>query len=216
VLGDLVTSGLLYSTGRGQHAAYRSTSVDDQQALYDEQTLETLLHMVWLEIGDRPGSTREQLYERFAGRAERVDRVLSALIADERVQVERGGGAERFHTQRVLVPPGSEAGWETAVFDHFRAVCGAIASKLRDGGPGVDGKALTGGSTLCFEVHAGHPHDAEVKALLERFREQAFELWNRVSQQNQRHPAPEAERTKVIFYFGQNVIEANATEGMVS
>jgi hypothetical protein len=62
----------------------------------------------------------------------------------------------------------------------------------------------------------GHPHDAEVKALLERFREQAFELWNRVSQQNQRHPAPEAERTKVIFYFGQNVIEANATEGMVS
>src|SRR5262245_54338030 len=33
VLGDLVASGLLYGTGRGQHAAYRSTPADDQRAL---------------------------------------------------------------------------------------------------------------------------------------------------------------------------------------
>ena len=216
VLSDLVASNLLYATGRGQHAAYRATSVDDQRTLFEELSLETLVHMVWLEIGDQPGCTRIALHERFEGDPERIDEALASLLADGRVQVQRDGDEERFRTQRVLVPVGSEAGWETAVFDHFRAVCGAIAAKLRDGGSSADGRAFKGGSTLSFEVHPDHPHEAEVKALLERTREQLFELWERVSQHNQKHPVEESERTKVVFYFGQNVIEANAEEGDAS
>jgi hypothetical protein len=212
VLGDLVASGLLYGTGRGQHAAYRATSADAQQALFEEQTLETLVHLLWLEIGDRPGSTRAELRSRFAERGGPVDEALDALVGDGRARVAVEAGEERFHTQRVLIPVGSEAGWETAVFDHFRAVCTAIAGKLREGGPGSDKQHLIGGSTLCFEVHADHPHTAEVKGLLARFRTEAFEVWNRVAQFNQAHPVPEPQRTKVVFYFGQNVIDPSAEE----
>jgi hypothetical protein len=207
VLADLIATGLVYGTGRGQHAAYRPTSAGDQQRLSEEQARDALLHLIWLEIGDRAGVTRAELRDRFAARGAGVDAALDALIADGRVQVERTGAGERLRTQRVLIPAGSESGWETAVFDHFRAVCTAIANKLRSGGPGSDKQHLIGGTTLCFEVYPGHPDEAEVKGLLARFREEAFEVWNRVSQCNAQHPVPDAERTKVVFYFGQNVID---------
>ena len=216
VLGDLVASGLLYGTGRGQHAAYRSTSAADQRALYEEHALETLLHLVWLDIGDHPGCSRAALHERFSDRGASVEQALNALIADGRVQLHSEGGHERLYTQRVMIPVGSEAGWETAVLDHFRTVCTAIASKLRDGVAGAGNQTLIGGTTLCFEVHPKHPHASEVKGLLARFREESFEVWNRVAQYNQDNPVPEARRTKVMFYFGQNVIEANPEEEMGS
>jgi hypothetical protein len=212
VLGDLVASGLVYATGRGQHAAYRPTPADDQRALLDERAIETLVHLVWLEIGDRPGLSRAQLKERFADHGERVDQALAALRTDGRVHAEGSGEAEQFQTQRVLISVGSEAGFETAILDHFRAVCAAIASKLRDGGPGSAKQHLIGGTTLSFEVHPGHPLEAEVKGLLARFREEGFALWNRVSQLNQANPVAEGKRTKVVFYFGQNVIDASGAE----
>jgi hypothetical protein len=216
VLGDLVASGLLYGTGRGQHAGYRATPADDQQVLSDEQELDTLAHLLWLEIADHAGRTRAQLGERFPDRGERLDRALATLIADGRLRAERNAGEDMFRTQQVMIPVGSEAGWETAVFDHFRAVCTAIAAKLREGTSSASERQLIGGTTLCFQVHPRHPHEAEVKGLLGRFREESFEVWNRVAQYNQSHPVPEADRTKVVFYFGQNVIDANGEEGAES
>lgn len=150
--------------------------------------------------------------ESFQGRTEQLDRVLDALSADGRIVRATEGGEERFSTSRVLIPAGSEAGWETAVLDHFRAVCVAIATKLagRDAAPAKRGRV--GGATLAFEVHPAHPHEAEVIALLARVREQVSELWNRVSVHNQEHPVAEHERTRVIFYFGQNVIDPGGEE----
>jgi hypothetical protein len=212
VLNDLVAGGLLYATGRGQHAAYGPTPDHNQRAMLQEQGLDTRLHLLWLEIADHPGVSRDELRKRFGDRVELVDQALATLLADHRVRAEGPAGEERFHTQRLLIPVGSEAGWETAVFDHFRAVCTAIAGKLREGGPGSDKHHLIGGSTLCFDIQSGHPCEDEVKALLGHFREQAFALWNRVSKLNQASPIAEASRIKVVFYFGQNVIRANAEE----
>jgi hypothetical protein len=212
VLNDLVASGLLYATGRGQHAAYGPTPAHNQRAMMQEQGLDTRAHLVWLEIADHPGATRAELRKRFGERTEATDDALASLVADHRVRAEGATGEERFFTQRVLIPVGSEAGWETAVFDHFRAVCTAIAGKLREGGPGSDKHHLIGGSTLCFDLQDGHPCEDEVKALLGGFREQAFALWNRVSKHNEQSPIAEADRIKVVFYFGQNVIRAHADD----
>lgn len=216
VLNDLVSSGLVYSTGRGQHAAYGPTPDQHRQAMLDAQSLDTLLHMLWLEIAARAPATRAELHARFEGQPELVDRALALLLSDGRVQVRSAAGAESFETTSVLIPVGSEAGWEAAVFDHFRSVCVAIAGKLRQRDGAGASPDLIGGTTLSFEIDAQHPDADEVRALLARCREHAFALWNRVEERNRERALSEATRSKVVFYFGQNVIEASSEEEVLS
>jgi hypothetical protein len=212
VLNDLVASGLLYGTGRGKHASYRARPAQEREVLACAERLEALLHLLWLEIADRGAASRADLQARFPAHAADIDKALAALVEDGRVEVIDADGQKRFRTSRVLIPAGTEAGWETAVLDHFRAMCVAIASKLSHRDPAAKGD-LVGGTTLSFDLQPGHPHEAEVKALLGRFRAQAGELWERVSTHNQAHPVPDPVRTKVVFYFGQNVIEPEGEEG---
>jgi hypothetical protein len=103
----------------------------------------------------------------------------------------------------MVVPVGATQGWEAAVFDHFHAMCVAIATKVRVGRARADTTDTTGGATLAFESHAAHPQRDEVLDLLARIRAQVNELWERVEAHNAAHPVPDAERRRVTFYFGQ-------------
>lgn len=64
---------------------------------------------------------------------------------------------------------------------------------------------LIGGATLSFDIYPGHPDEAEVYGLLAHIREEVNQLWNRVSNYNREHPIRDRAKTKVVFYFGQNV-----------
>jgi predicted ArsR family transcriptional regulator len=86
VLNDLVASGLLYSTGRGRSAAYRSTSQSDREHLAAERTLETLTHLVWLSLAVPGGLRREELAQRFPEQAATLDAALAALLEDGRAE----------------------------------------------------------------------------------------------------------------------------------
>jgi hypothetical protein len=206
VLNDLVASGLLYCTGRGRSAAYRSTSQSDREHMAAERTLETLTHLVWLSLAVPGGLTREELMQRFPEQAAQLDAALAALLDDGRAERIAAEPAERFHSKRVMIAVGSEAGWESAVFDHFRAVCTALANKVRLGGAAAAAQTSIGGTTLSFDLTPEHPHAEEVKGLLTRVRADAFEVWKRVSAYNAKHPPPEDRLERVIFYAGQNYI----------
>jgi hypothetical protein len=103
----------------------------------------------------------------------------------------------------MVVPVGATAGWEAAVFDHFQAMCVALATKLRQGRTRAETADTTGGATLAFEIHANHPQREEVLGLLARVRADVNELWNRVEAHNAAHPVGEPEHRRVTFYFGQ-------------
>jgi hypothetical protein len=111
----------------------------------------------------------------------------------------------RLESQRFLVPVGDERGFEVAVFDHYRAVLDAIASKLRLRGEDPQVAQLVGGTTLVFDLPPAHPLRQEVLGLLERVRADAGGLWKRVSEYNRAHAFERDELTTVTFYFGQNV-----------
>jgi hypothetical protein len=64
---------------------------------------------------------------------------------------------------------------------------------------------VIGGATLSFDVHPGHPLEAEVYDLLRSMRAQVNELWGRLSAHNRAHPIADADKVKVTFYLGQNV-----------
>ncbi|HTU57742.1 MAG TPA: hypothetical protein VMF89_04895, partial [Polyangiales bacterium] len=206
VLGDLVASGLLYATGRGKQAAYGATSRSDQEALMREQKRETLLHVVWLELAAPQGMTRRELAQRFPEHDALIDQTLRTLLADGRARVDTAEGVERYRSANVLIPVGSEAGFATAVLDHFRAVCGALSNKLARIGAASSDDALIGGTTLSFELSQGHPFEQEVKGLLGRVRADIFALWHQVSAHNQQEPPDEDALERIVFYVGQNFI----------
>jgi hypothetical protein len=206
VLNDLVASGLLYATGRGRSAAYRSTSQSDREHMAAERTLETLTHLVWLSLAVPGGLTRAELSQRFPEQAATLDAALAALLEDGRAERLVDQAEERFHSKRVMIPVGSEVGWESAVFDHYRAVCTALANKVRLGGASAAAQTLIGGTTLSFDLTPDHPHADEVKNLLTRVRADALEVWKRVAAYNAKHPAREDKLERVIFYAGQNYV----------
>jgi hypothetical protein len=206
VLSDLVASGLLYSTGRGRSAAYVTTSRSDQDKLQIERSLETLTHLLWLSLAEPAGLTRSELSLRYLDPPALIDAALDALLRDGRARRDETGPEARFFTTQVMIQVGSEAGWETAILDHFNAVCTALVNKLRLGGASAAARTLIGGTTLSFDLSPGHPHAEEVKGLLTRVRGEALEVWRRVADYNAQHPPAEEGLERVIFYAGQNYI----------
>jgi hypothetical protein len=206
VLSDLVAGGLLYATGRGRSAVYGATTDKDQEMLLKERALDTLTHLVWLAVAEPPGKTLAQLSERFPEQAAQLPDALASLLRDGRAKLHEKEAEQRYESTQVLIPVGSEAGWESAVFDHYRAVCAALANKMRLGGASLAARELIGGTTSSFDVYPGHPYEAEIKSLLTRVRSEIGEVWQRAAAYNASHPPPEDKVEKVIFYAGQNFI----------
>jgi hypothetical protein len=203
VLTDLVSSGLIYQTGRGLSALYRVTSEADLRTLAGSDDPEALAPVVWSAVFDRPGSSERELAAQLGAGLEIVQRAVQLLMQDGRLRRDAPSADAPLHAEDLVVPVGATHGWEVAVHDHFRAVANAIASKLQLGTVQARGSDTVGGATLSFDVRAGHPYRAQVVALLAETRERANALWNEVEAFNARNPIPEAERERTFFYFGQ-------------
>lgn len=199
VLADLVSQGLVYSTGKGRTAVYGPSSELDRGRIAGHARHESATGMVWVALYRR-ASTREELIASLPFDPALVDEAIATLVAEGRV---RRDGA-KLSAETFLVPVGSEQGWEAAVFDHFSVVANAIAAKVRRGPRSVS-TDVVGGATLTFEVGPGHPFEKEVYGLLAHVRRDVNDLWARVMQHNEKHPVDEDQKTKVAFYFGQNV-----------
>ncbi|MET0411141.1 MAG: hypothetical protein ABW217_07585 [Polyangiaceae bacterium] len=68
-----------------------------------------------------------------------------------------------------------------------------------------------GGATLTFELPRGHALESEVLGLLRKVRRELNELWQRSEAVNASAKADEP-RTRVTFYFGQHVEDAELAE----
>ncbi|MEO8179554.1 MAG: hypothetical protein ABI895_12045 [Deltaproteobacteria bacterium] len=207
ILNDLVSSGLAYSSGRGGSAVFGVTSAVDQERMADEDLRATLPAMAWLVVYREGPLDAEALAERLGLGAPALALILAELEAEGRVQREPGTG--RYRSGTVTIAVGDRAGWEAAVLDHFQGVAKAIAAKVRLG-PHSELKDLIGGATLSFDVHPGHPLEAEVYDLLRTVRTLVNELWNRLAAHNRAYPIADQEKIKVTFYLGQNVERAEA------
>ncbi|HXK18015.1 MAG TPA: hypothetical protein VNG33_09440 [Polyangiaceae bacterium] len=203
VLNDLVSSGLAYKTGTGDNSVYGVTQPQDHALLNQEHNLETASLLTWLMIYQNPGSTRDSLVTSTRLERATVDAAVQMLLDQGRVHEQQ----DVLTADTLSIPVGAQQGWEAAVFDHFQAVCTAIAIKLGRGAKQSKAADVVGGATLAFDVHPGHPFRDEVYSSLERVRAQMNELWNRVVAYDQEHPVPEGQKQRVTFYFGQSVTE---------
>jgi hypothetical protein len=199
VLSDLVSSGFVSRTGSGESSVYGVTHEEERSLMAREGNLETVCSLFWLEIAKHPGISADELAPYLSLSTEVRDQALTSLVADGRVSLTNG----RYYTDGMAIPVGATEGWEVAVLDHYRSVCGGIARKLRANVTRSGVADIVGGATLTFDVEPGHPQYAEVRSLLRTIRVQVNELWDRVEAHNDTHAIPESILERVTFYFGQ-------------
>lgn len=199
---DMVQSGVAYSSGRGQQAIFGLTSDADRQHLSATEKRRVQQELCWYLIASGAAANQQELQDQLRMTEADVDDVLQELQAEG--QVSRDGS--RLTARAFEVTVGAERGWETSVFDHFRAVTTAIAAKVNSPTSAHDDEI--GGGTRSFLVHPEHPHAQEVYALLADVRKRTREVWQRVATYNEQHAPPER-ADRVTFYFGQNVVRGS-------
>jgi hypothetical protein len=204
VLNDLVTTGLVYSSGRGDNAVYGVTSEADRRALTSDDVIDSLALMLWGIVFRNTGITTRELVAQVRTDEGQVRQALERLLADGRVTTEGEGDDVALRSASFVISAGASQGWEAAVFDHFQALARAVAAKLRARAAGSAG-AEVGGTTLHFGIHAGHPYEERVVGLLGRIRAELDAFWKEVAAYNREHPIADELATRVTFYFGQVV-----------
>lgn len=202
ILADLVDSGLVYQSGRGDAALFRVTDVEDWSRVATGDEGRALV--AWLLLYREGPAMLSDLAERLRLDEPGVQSLLAPLVTDGRVEIVEGDGVRRYTTTGCVIPLGAAAGFEAAILDHFGAVAAALAAKVRFGARKSSAADATGGSTFTFELEPGHRLEEEVRGMLARARADAIALWERVAEENARKPIRDA-GYRVTFYVGQHV-----------
>lgn len=203
ILGDLVATGLVYRTGRGNLAVYKIADDDEFDSL-DQSRAEANVYLVWLTVYRHGPLTDERVVELTRLKPESCQSALTELIAEGKVRREEHGDEALFHSDKLDVPLGTTQGWEAAVLDHYQAVIGAISNKLTLG-PTREGQPdQVGGSTWSLDVWSGHPLEAEAKSTLQRVRGEVEALRARIDAHNAAHP-DQTPNHRVVVYVGQDL-----------
>lgn len=209
VLRDLVDSGLLYRTGRGDLAQYgvAQAALDDVGVTADERAQ----HLVWVCVHRLAPVGAEQIAEQLSMDVTRVRTALGALLGDGRVR-HRDEQNELYESEGCVLPLGSSVGWEAALFDHYQAMVTAICAKLDSGRRSSAAGDLIGGSTFGFSVWPSHPYYEEATRFLGDFRANGSALRKKIAAYNEGHAPPETGSARVVIYAGQTVLGLDETE----
>jgi hypothetical protein len=204
VLNDLVDSGMVFRTGRGDHRTYRAAK-PDEYARIEAQSGDGAANLVWVAVNRFGPATEAALAEVVPLEPQRLSAALEQLVGDRRVTRSERDGVLLYASDECVIPFESPAGWEAAVFDHYQAMVTAICTKLRLG-PRARASEDVGGSTFGFVIWDGHPLEREVRGLLGELRARATELRARVAEHNASVSAPLDAEIRVIAYVGQTVM----------
>jgi len=211
ILADLVGSGFVYKTGRGEATLHRAAAQEEVGRALAAQDRVADAAFVWVAVYRSGPLEQKQLLERLRIEPEALDRALERLLAEGRIQRELHDGRTVYRAESCFIAGTESEGWEAALFDHYQAVVGAMCAKLAALRPPGTGPSRIGGSTFSFDVWPGHPHAERALSLLERTRAQLSQLWDELHAYNQHAQRP-IEYQRITFYFGQNVTTESAAQ----
>jgi len=205
VLHDLCESQLLFSSGTGSITTYRAASEDELVALQHMRGAEGIDELL-LALFYRDGPlTVDEIAQRAKMSRDDLEATLARLLAAGRIDRIERDDTTRYQASALVIPLGASAGWEAAIFDHFKALVTTIICRLRDEHDTTALSDRVGGSTYTIDVWAGHPLADEVYGSLERIRAQLSNLRERVEAFNGEQEIPET-NTRVVIYAGQCLI----------
>ncbi|MBN2195832.1 MAG: hypothetical protein JW751_23650 [Polyangiaceae bacterium] len=208
ILNDLVETGLVCRSGRGNDARYRVATEEELQDLGASGTVDTPdtnAALVWVYVYRMSPLRRDELARILPLPAAALDAAIQRLAADERIRLETRPDGVYCLTSQCLIALGQAAGWEAAIVDHHRAVLNALVAKVVSGRHVSGATDEVGGTTLSFDLWPGHPQEAEVRQLLASVRKQILPMWEQIAAYNQAN-RPDS-TYKVTFYCGQYLVE---------
>jgi hypothetical protein len=211
ILNDLVESGFVVRSGRGEDTRYRVATEEelrDVGATMEGKPGDSLAALVWLQVYREGPLSLDRLAQLVPQSRESLEEALTSLTESARVRREVLEGEVVYTAEHVLVPLGEAAGWEAAVVDHHRTVLNAIAAKITSGSRVSAKRDEVGGTTLTFDLWPGHPKEEEVRRLLATTRATVLPLWDEVTAYNDENPSSlQGPNTyQVHYYCGQYVV----------
>jgi hypothetical protein len=216
VLTDLVDSGLIFRTGKGDAVSYRAGDPGEAPATSDEARQEGLAHWVHVTLARNGPFDRATLEQHLGWNGSALDDALDRLSRSARITITTTTSGAQYSAAECVIPFGTAAGWEASVFDHFQAMVTAIATKLRMGQRHAELRDAVGGSTYHFELWRGHPFESEALGLLGSIRERAGALRQRIVEYNAAHAeemsAREEQALTVVMYVGQTALGLDSSD----
>jgi hypothetical protein len=207
VLNDLVDSGLLFRSGRGDETTYRAARAEDNAAELPSGS-ERLEHLLWVAIHRFGPVSRPDINDVVPADARETAEAIERLVEQGKVVREESAGIVRYRSDHCLIGLHEPAGWEAAVFDHYQAVVTAIGAKLSRGKRSASEADVVGGSTYHYDVWPGHPHYERAHGHLAALRALSVSLREEIEAYNQKHGlVPEDQLHRVVAYVGQSVRE---------
>ena len=206
VLHDLCESQLVVASGSGATATYRAARGEELIALQQGRGAEGLDELLLALMFREAPLTIDEIARQATQEVEKVEPILNRLLSEGRIErTERDDGVALYQATRLVVPLGATAGWEAAVFDHYKALVTTLICRLRDGAGTPQLEDTVGGSTYTLSVWPGHPMADEVYGTMRRLRAELSSMRERVAKLNQECDVPDA-HTRVVIYLGQSLI----------
>lgn len=207
VLNDLVDSGLLFRSGRGDDTTYRAARVEDA-ALELPSGSERLDQLLWVAIHRFGPLSLSAVNDVVPADGAATADALERLVQQGKVIREESAGVVRYRAEHCLIGLNEPAGWEAAVFDHYQAVVTAIGAKLALGKRRATESDAVGGSTYHYDVWPGHPHYERARGHLAVLRATSVSLREQIEAYNKEHGLPPEDQVhRVVAYVGQSVRE---------
>ncbi len=202
VLHDLTESGMVFCSGSGSSAVYRAVSEEELGRMRRFDSTEALDAFLWALVYREGPLSRSALSKLAVIDAKRMDESLQRLERDGRVSKKDRLEDPLYESSEFFVPLNAHAGWEAAVFDHYRALVQTICRKLRDDSAGASANDEVGGSTYTLDIWPGHSLEQEARGVMRRFRQQTGELRARIRAHNKANGMPD-HYDQVTVYVGQ-------------
>lgn len=213
VLHDLCESQLVVASKVGSTTTYRAAEGDELIALQEGRGDEGLDELVLALMFREAPLPVDEIAQRARMELDKLAPILERLVNQGRIERSEREGVTLFQATRLVLPLGSAAGWEAAVFDHFKALVATVIRRLPDKSSAPALTDSIGGSTYTINVWQGHPMAEEVYGTLKRFREELSAMRDRAAKMNQATGIPDS-YDRVVIYVGQSLIgEGNHLDG---
>jgi hypothetical protein len=203
VLHDLCDSQLVIAKEHNGKTMYRVASEDELLSFRSTQNTEGFEDLL-LALMYREGPLSiPQIAERAQTDERLLEEPVKRLMDLGRLEASESDGLTKYEVKSLVIPLGASAGWEAAVFDHFKAVVKTIIVRLSKENTTSPSDSV-GGSTYTIDTWPGHPLAEEVAGELGRIRSTLSDLRRRVDEHNTTESRPE-QYDRAVIYAGQCV-----------